>query len=666
MSINKNEPNKHLSHFNSETTSNAKNQNRTDDASFSSHESIILNPDVINAFNEAMYILNTEGGIVQLNNSAEQMNGYSRDESIGNAFLFLSAPGRNNDTLIQENIFKSFKENKQFTVEYWTRHKSGKVFLLEVMFTKAKYLGNDALIAVCKNNSAIKGVGENLSESEIGYRNLYDNSPIGIYRTTPDGKIILANNTLIKMFGYNSFEEIANQNLETNFFTKGYSREEFKDKIEINGEVNGFELALSRKDGTPVWVRENARVYKDDAGNVIYYEGTLEDISERKLAEEALRDERLLFIGGPVIIIKWKIDPQTYNIQNSHNNISIEYISPNVSQALGYTQEELTNNMLQFYSLIHPNDVERISREARIFVAGGESWYQQEYRIRDKSGKYRWYFDFTRIIRNSEGQIVNYHGYLFDISDRKEAEEALVRSEKQLRELNTMKDKFFSVIAHDLRSPFQGLLGMASILADDEFELDETERKEFTKKLHEGLKTQFALLDNLLTWSRLQRGVVEFVPSFNDLTGDILETCAILNNSFEKKRIKLVTELPSRLIAFYDKNMIATVLRNLLSNAVKFTKEEGTITVTSNETSEEIRICIKDTGVGIQQENILKLFRIDTMFSMRGTNDEGGTGLGLILCKEFIEKHSGKIWAESQFEKGSTFYFTIPKKSEVK
>ncbi len=523
-----------------------------------------------------------------------------------------------------------------------------------------------------KNNSDALGQNSDdimrtyFKNSKELYKDFYDNSPIGMFRSTPDGRILMANAALIKMFGYSSFEEISKLNLETDIYTRGFSRADFKEKIERSGAVIGYEVALLRKDGTPLWIRENARLYKDEKGKTAYYEGTLEDITNQKEAEEALINERLLFINGPVIIIKWKIDPQKANSEISKNHISIDYISPNVKQALGYSQEELVNNMLHFYSLIHPDDVERIYNEAHSFVDGGESCYQQEYRIRDKNGKYRWYFDFTRVIKNKEGQVVNFHGYLFDISDRKEAEEALIKSEKQLRDLNTMKDKFFSVIAHDLRSPFQGLLGMASILVDEGVDLDVVERNEFTKKLYEGLKTQFALLDNLLTWSRLQRGVIEFIPSNNDLNSEIIETCAVLNNSFEEKNITLYNELPGKLNAFYDKNMIATVLRNLLSNAIKFTKEGGTITISASERENDFIVSVKDSGVGMNEENVSRLFRIDSLYSQRGTNDEGGTGLGLILCKEFVEKHSGKIWVVSELDKGSTFSFTIGKNDLVK
>jgi PAS domain S-box-containing protein len=356
------------------------------------------------------------------------------------------------------------------------------------------------------------------------YKELFDTLPIGIYGSTPEGHIIMSNATLIKMLGYNSAEELSECSAANCIYKNKLSRSAFIEQINKDDEVIGFESIWIKKNKEEIWVRENARIIRDDKNKIQYYEGTVENITAQKKAEEAL-----------------------------------------------------------------------------------------------------------------------------------------LKSENQLRELNITKDKFFSVIAHDLRSPFQGLLGMASILVDDEYELSSSEKSDFTKKLYEGLKTQFALLDNLLTWSRLQRGVIEFIPSLNDISCDIAEACAILNSSLEKKNISLVTNLPNSMFAVYDKNMVATILRNLLSNAIKFTPNNGIITISAVETDKDYLITVQDTGIGIQEENISKLFRIDSLFSMRGTNDEGGTGLGLILCKEFVEKHSGKIWVESQFGKGSTLHFTIPK-----
>ena len=286
--------------------------------------------------------------------------------------------------------------------------------------------------------------------------------------------------------------------------------------------------------------------------------------------------------------------------------------------------------------------------------------FEQQYRVKRKDGEYRWFDDFTHIIKDSQGNITNFHGYLIDITASKQAEEVIIKSEQKLRELNMMKDKFFSVIAHDLRSPFQGLLGMANILAEDE-EITDDERKIFIQKLYEGLKTQFNFIEDLLAWSRIQRGAIEFNPEPNNLSFLIEEIISFLRNNIEKKNLNLHSEVPENLVLNFDRNMIATIIRNLLSNAIKFTYPYGNIYINVTNLPDAILITVEDTGIGIAENDLNKLFRLDTHFSTRGTDGEGGTGFGLILCKDFIERHNGKIQVESVQGKGSIFSLSIPK-----
>ena len=379
----------------------------------------------------------------------------------------------------------------------------------------------------------------------------------------------------------------------------------------------------------------------------------IHDITEKRQIEKALQSERELFIGGPVTVFKWKATPEA----------PTEYVSPNVIATLGFSPEEFLSNSVNFKQLIHPDDRQRISNEVRNKIDSGIFIYEQQYRIKNKSGSYRWYFDFTRVITDDEGKIISFHGYLFDNTAQKEADEALVRSEQELRKTNKMKDKFFSILSHDLRSPFQGLIGMANILADDD-ELTNEERKEFTQKLYEVLKTQFNFIDGLLTWNRAQRGAIEFNPSLNDISSLITETVSLLSNGIENKKLDLFCDLPEKNLFNFDRNMIATVVRNLISNAIKFTRRGGKIKIALQDSPDSISFIIQDTGVGIKEDELKKLWGVENYYSTKGTDGEGGTGLGLILCKDFVEKHGGKISVESEVDKGSIFTFTLPQSKD--
>jgi len=246
----------------------------------------------------------------------------------------------------------------------------------------------------------------------------------------------------------------------------------------------------------------------------------------------------------------------------------------------------------------------------------------------------------------------------------------LIVSEKQLKELNATKDKFFSIIAHDIKSPLSAFKSVTDLMSDSFFSISEKEQYDFIMLMKNSVNNLLDLLENLLTWSRSQRNTITFEPD-SVLLKYIVETAVSQTSSFaEKKNVNIIANIPENLFVFADFNMINTVLRNLIVNSVKFSYENGKIFIDimekenldeSSSKSNYIIISVKDNGVGINEKDIDKLFRIDINHTTLGTSKEKGTGLGLILCKEFIEKHNGKIWVESKPNEGTTFYFTLLK-----
>lgn len=230
-----------------------------------------------------------------------------------------------------------------------------------------------------------------------------------------------------------------------------------------------------------------------------------------------------------------------------------------------------------------------------------------------------------------------------------------------LEEANNTKDKFFSIIAHDLKNPFNTLIGYSDILKSEFREYREDEIYQQLHIIHDTSVKGYNLLDNLLQWSRSQTNTIPFNPVKVDLY-DIMQIClSDVEYQCQFKDIEIHNEIKKGFYFIADKNLIITVIRNLISNAVKFTPRNGLITLSADKDPNNINITIKDTGVGISPEDIEKLFKIDKVISRPGTNKEKGSGLGLILCKEFVEKHGGEIWVESEIEKGSEFKFSIPK-----
>lgn len=240
-----------------------------------------------------------------------------------------------------------------------------------------------------------------------------------------------------------------------------------------------------------------------------------------------------------------------------------------------------------------------------------------------------------------------------------EQKRVIENQKKELVIANETKDKFFSIIAHDLRGPIGSLVNMFELLEDESL-FTEKERKEAEIAMKKSTKSTYELLENLLRWSRLQNGTIEFNPE-NINCFDIVEQCfSLLKNLSKNKKISLVNNIKKDLHVYADKEMITTVIRNLISNAIKFTNENGLIELNADKKGYFIWISVKDNGIGIENKNIPKLFVINEKLSTTGTFGEKGTGLGLILCKEFVEKNNGKICVESELGKGSSFIFTIP------
>jgi len=236
---------------------------------------------------------------------------------------------------------------------------------------------------------------------------------------------------------------------------------------------------------------------------------------------------------------------------------------------------------------------------------------------------------------------------------------------QELKELNAAKNKFFSIIAHDLRSPFTSIVGFSYLLEERIDELDKDTIKQYTSIIQNSSKQAVDLLSNLSEWSRTQTDKVSFNPQQLELKNIFENVIAFLSDNAKQKSIVVLYELDEVQNIYADPDMLSIILRNLVSNAIKFTHPGGRITITASLLQKGVRIAVSDNGVGIKEENLGKLFRIDENLSTKGTQEEEGTGLGLILCKEFVEKHLGTIGVESTPGEGSTFYFTIPKMKSV-
>ena len=268
---------------------------------------------------------------------------------------------------------------------------------------------------------------------------------------------------------------------------------------------------------------------------------------------------------------------------------------------------------------------------------------------------------------DSQGSIVGAIESVRDITERKQAEEQLRAAHQelqakneQLRELNASKDKFFSIISHDLRSPFTALLGYIELMEDQAGRLSPEKLQNYLGKLRVSADRLFALLENLLTWSRVQRGVMEYRPERIALRELAADNCDLFSANAERKQITLRNVVAETVVVSADYAMVNTVLRNLVSNALKFTPAGGQITISAQPAAQAVIVAVADTGTGMSQEAMDTVFRIDAKYSTVGTAGETGTGLGLLLCHDLVKKNGGQIRIESELGKGTTFRLTLP------
>ncbi len=508
-----------------------------------------------------------------------------------------------------------------------------------------------------------KQTEEALRESEDRFKKLFMEAPIGIALIDSYTAQIIETNPMFAKIAGRTEEEM--KHIDWKEITHPDDVQEDLDNMALlnEGKIKGFQMEKRylHKDGNVVWINMTIAPIKVDDNDSPRHLAMIKDITKRKQAEEELLKAKE----------KVEVSEKRHSamIENIGDVIAIlgadgsnKYQSPNVTRWFGWKPEELKGNG---WDKMHPEDVERIQK---IFtkVLETDNPMKVEYRFKCKDGVYKW-IEVTASNRLNDpaidGILLNYH----DITERKQTEEEIrkakeqaEKSNKELEVLNATKDKFFSIIAHDLKSPFNSIVGFSNLLVEQVRGENYDGIEKYAGIIEQSSNRAMDLLLNLMEWSRSQTGRMVFNPEHIEMVNLINETELLFDDIAAQKTISIVRDLPANAPVFADKAMISTVLRNLISNAIKFTHPGGKISISVEEKQKELLVSVSDNGVGISKVDSEKLFKIDQTYSTSGTKNEKGTGLGLMLCKEFIKKQHGRIWLESEEGKGSTFYFTLP------
>jgi PAS domain S-box-containing protein len=443
--------------------------------------------------------------------------------------------------------------------------------------------------------------------------------------------------------------------------------------LHIEGRVIGL-LGVSSVNLERVWAKEEVRMLRLIAETIVH-------AFERKFAEQALRESearfRTIFNCAPLAI----------SILTPKGEVLV--CNKQLERFLGYTEDDVRGR--NFLDFVRPEDRDRSAELFYELLTGSIDSYTLELQYLHKSGAPIWTNVTTSLVRDANGKptfvirmleniaerkaaLANMQHYTTLVSEQKEVLERqsdillklngeLLQKQRELEELNKSKDKFFSIISHDLRSPFSSLLGISRLLAESATDLERDEIKELAGALHSQALNVFDFMENLLKWAQAHTGRMKFEPTVLPLREITAPVEALLRENAAAKSITLRNECPEEITVFADENMMRSVVQNLVSNALKFTPVGGSVVISARQSlkkSSLVEISVRDSGIGMSREDAAKLFRIDVVHTTKGTADETGTGLGLILCKELVEKNGGTIWVESEEGSGTTFTFTLP------
>lgn len=585
--------------------------------------------------------------VLDINKAFAGMFGFNLDEMKGKQINEFIVP----DFLMKEGSFLTKKITAGETIEIETvrKHKDKKLIHVRIIgkqtFTPD---GKMLVFGIYQDISERVAFNNQLNQQKLYFEQLFQAIPYGIILVGPDNSIQDCNEGFINIFGY-SFAELLYGFDFSAFIPAELEQEAEEITKRVNqGEKVYIETKRLHKDGNIVYVAITAKLLKrnDEESKIM---AIFQDISDRKSAEKDLEFERRLMDSLldnlPDTIYFKDTDSKFIRVNRAQADV-LGVNSPN--DAVGKSDIDFFNDEHGEFTKIE---------EKKIFETGERQISVQEH-VKTAKG-WRWFTSTKVPIYDNDHRVVGLAGLSRDISEIKEMEAILIEREENLRKLNAEKDKLFSIIAHDLRSPFNAFLMLTEMLTDDSMTLDVKESHSLIDSIHKSAVNLYDLLENLLSWSMLQRGLSEFEPVELHLRTIVQSSIDAIGSSTRSKFINVELDVSEDLNVIADQRMLSSILRNLISNAVKFTPRDGKISIHAKiEQNNEVVISITDTGIGMSIELQNRLFSFETR-GRKGTEGEPSSGLGLIMVKDFITKHQSQLKIQSEVNQGSTFSFSL-------
>jgi len=646
----------------------------------------------------AYFTLNQTGNIIQLNHSAAKLIGLAPHETRHiSIFPFIDDISKTDFRQFFKNISVSYQQELG---EILMRDSQGNSIYCNVQ--AISYIedetGQTLYRFTMMDINRQKKIQQDLQKSEELFRNIYEQSAVGLIMVAGNGQISHANTKVTDILGYTTVELI-NMNLSDISYRDDFEIEKEYIRNVIYGYTDSYnmEKRYVHKNGNLIWTYLHSNVVRDHNGKVEYAIGAISDINDRKAIEVNLmksftetqkkQSEITELLNATHSILK------SSDFKSTAMDI-FQACKRSIGAKAGYVallSNDGTENDLLFLDdgglpcsvdPCLPMPVRGLRAEA--YKSGkvifDNDFMQSEWvklmpeghvalpnilfaplkiggiavGVLGLSNKDT---DFTEEDATLAGAFAEYASIAL-VNSR--ALENLELRAKELQELNLSKDRLFSIMGHDLKNPIQSIIGFTDLLNKNYTKYDEEKIRKFIQIVHNSSISVYQLLDNLLTWSKTQRQKAMVNPEIIILHSAVQICMELLDSMAADKKIIIQNKLEKDLLAFADSMMINTAIRNLLSNAIKFTQKGGCVTVSARSENADIILEITDTGVGISTEKIAELFAFNETQSGIGTEGEKGTGLGLIICKEFIELNHGKIWVESKVGEGSTFFLRIP------
>lgn len=616
--------------------------------------------ELLNSSDRGIVFINTDGRIVEWNNAMTAITGYAKEHVNNEIFwhivlLLLPRAQRTSSfsNFIKETLANHItrKETRLFdkTVKVTLQSLGGEVKIVRIQFITIQRKEEQMLGILVRDTTDEKRL-EIKHRDTLKYLDLiFNNQAFAIAVANRDGNIVKANAKFTQMTGYGEEEAVYLTQKELTHPVDQRKEETLQEQA-ISRRLDHFNFTkrIIRRDGQIVWVKVTRQLEWNKWNQLDFQISFLEDITRRKIAEEA------------VVQSESKLRHVTENASDIIYTIRIDgivdYINQSFERLFGYARDEIIGKSYKHF--MHP-DEQDLSDVIEDALRRKEAPSLVEHRFVTKDGN-TIFLEFQITPLYNQRELSGVLGIGRDITHRKKEEIKQKAIKKQLEDLVQTQDRLFSIIAHDLKNPFNSLMGFSDLIINNFEALSQEDIKEIAREINYSAQVGFSLLQNLLEWSRTQSGELRNNPIKVHLQTAVQDILLIHKNSAEEKQIKFNLSIPEDLHAYVDEHMLQTVLRNLLSNAIKFSFTGGTVRILAEKYKDKINLKIIDSGIGIAKDVQQKLFNPAHHFTTRGTSDEKGTGLGLLISKELIGKWKGILKMESEPGKGTSITITLP------